>query len=66
VVFGGHFAALEQWLRPAMEASLQVHAPSIVGQTRLLCSPLGQTGALVGAARSVVGDLLEAPYQLVD
>ncbi|WP_159613670.1 ROK family transcriptional regulator [Glutamicibacter sp. JC586] len=66
VVFGGHFAALEQWMRPAMEASLQMHAPSIAGQTRLLCSPLGQTGALVGAARSVVGDLLEAPYQLVD
>lgn len=66
VVFGGHFAALEQWLRPALEASLQAHAPSIAGQARLLCSPLGQTGALVGAARSVVGDLLEAPYQLVD
>ncbi|MGX1592413.1 ROK family transcriptional regulator [Glutamicibacter sp. NPDC055491] len=65
VVFGGHFAALEQWLRPAMEASLQVHAPSIAAQARLLCSPLGQTGALVGAARSVVGDLLEAPHQLV-
>ncbi|MFJ2316938.1 ROK family protein [Glutamicibacter sp. NPDC087661] len=65
VVFGGHFAALEQWLRPAMEASLQMHAPSIAGQARLLCSPLGQTGALVGAARSVAGDLLEAPHQLV-
>lgn len=65
VVFGGHFAALEQWLRPALEASLRVHAPSIAGQARLLCSPLGQTGALVGAARSVAGDLLEAPHQLV-
>lgn len=65
VVFGGHFAALEQWLHPAMEASLKAHAPSIAGQARLLCSPLGQTGALVGAARSVVGDLLEAPHQLV-
>ncbi|UYQ77859.1 ROK family transcriptional regulator [Glutamicibacter sp. JL.03c] len=66
VVFGGHFAALERWMRPAMEASLQVHAPSIAEQAQLLCSPLGQTGALVGAARSVVGDLLEAPYRLVD
>ncbi|GAA3300631.1 ROK family transcriptional regulator [Glutamicibacter nicotianae] len=66
VVFGGHFAALELWLRPALEASLRVHAPSIAGQARLLCSPLGQTGALVGAARSVVGDLLEAPHLLVE
>ncbi|QDY67138.1 ROK family transcriptional regulator [Glutamicibacter halophytocola] len=66
VVFGGHFAALEQWLRPAMEAGLQAHAPSIAGQARLLCSPLGQTSALAGAARSVVGDLLEAPHLLVD
>lgn len=65
VVFGGHFAALEQWLLPAVREALQAHAPSIASEATLACSPLGQTGALVGAARSVVGDLLEAPHQLV-
>lgn len=64
VVFGGHFAALEQWLLPAIRDALQAHAPSIASDAKLACSPLGQTGALVGAARSVVGDLLEAPHQL--
>ncbi|PRB69282.1 ROK family transcriptional regulator [Arthrobacter sp. MYb213] len=65
VVFGGHFAALEQWLLPATTHSLTTHAPSIASQAQLRFSPLGQTGALIGAAHSVVGDLLESPHQLV-
>lgn len=65
VVFGGHFAALERWLLPATTSSLRTYAPSIAGQAKLRFSPLGQTGALIGAAHSVVGDLLESPHQLV-
>ncbi|WP_413455418.1 ROK family transcriptional regulator [Glutamicibacter sp. FR1] len=65
VVFGGHFAALERWLLPAVHEALQAHAPGIASEAKLACSPLGQAGALAGAARSVVGDLLEAPHQLV-
>lgn len=65
VVYGGHFASLGRWLLPVIEHSLRIHAPSLASHSRLICSSLGHAGALVGAARSVVEDLLQAPHQVM-
>lgn len=61
VVLGGHFAALGQWIVPALHRSAADHGPASGWPLRIILSPLGATAALVGAAQSVVRDLLEHP-----
>lgn len=65
VVLGGHFAYLDKWMVPAVSASLQVYAPGIIPPEDITVSTLGHTGALRGAASSVVRSLLEAPHLVV-
>lgn len=64
VVLGGHFADLGPWILPLFERSLQMYAPAAIAPENISLSSLGTTGALVGAAYSVVRSLLEAPQRL--
>jgi predicted NBD/HSP70 family sugar kinase len=64
VVLGGHFAILAEWMMPALSKSLATFAPGIVTPESISFSALGQAGALLGAAGSVVRSLLDAPHQV--
>jgi predicted NBD/HSP70 family sugar kinase len=65
VVLGGHFALLGKWIVPALNNSLAIYAPGVVREENISLSGLGQTGALRGAAGSVVRSLLEAPHRIL-
>ena len=62
VVLGGHFAVLDPWLRAPLVASLEKYAPGRIAAEQVSLTAVGQAGALVGAAGSVVRSLVEAPY----
>jgi predicted NBD/HSP70 family sugar kinase len=64
VVLGGHFAVLDPWLRSPLLASLERYAPGRIAPQQVSLSAVGQAGALLGAAGSVVRSLVEAPYLL--
>lgn len=64
VVLGGHFAILGEWIRPALSDSLAKYAPGKVMPENISLSAVGQAGALLGAAGSVVRSLVEAPHRL--
>jgi predicted NBD/HSP70 family sugar kinase len=64
VVLGGHFAVLGEWIRPALSDSLAKYAPGKVMPENISLSAVGQAGALLGAAGSVVRSLVEAPHRL--
>lgn len=64
VVLGGHFAELDPWLRTSLLDSLERHAPGRFTPEQVSLSAVGQAGALLGAAGSVVHALLEAPHLL--
>jgi predicted NBD/HSP70 family sugar kinase len=62
VVLGGHFAVLDPWLRAPLVASLEKYAPGRIAAEQVSLTAVGQAGALLGAAGSVVRSLVEAPY----
>lgn len=64
VVLGGHFAILAEWIVPALSESLTTYAPGKVLPGSISLSAVGQAGALLGAAGSVVRALVEAPHRL--
>lgn len=64
VVLGGHFAILAEWLRPALTESLAWYAPGKVPPENISLSAVGEAGALLGAAGSVVRSLVEAPHRI--
>lgn len=64
VVLGGHFAILAEWLRPALTESLARYAPGKVPPENISQSAVGEAGALLGAAGSVVRTLVESPHRL--
>lgn len=64
VVLGGHFAILDEWLRPALTEGLARYAPGKVPPENISLSAVGEAGALLGAAGSVVRSLVEAPHRL--
>ena len=64
VVLGGHFAILGEWIMPALSDSLERYAPGKVLPGNISLSGVGQAGALLGAAGSVVRSLVEAPHRL--
>ncbi|UUL77888.1 ROK family transcriptional regulator [Pseudarthrobacter sp. Fe7] len=64
VVLGGHFAVLEPWLRTPLLNSLQKYAPGKYASERVTVSAVGEFGALLGAAGSVIRSLVEAPHRL--
>lgn len=64
VVLGGHLAELHPWLRAPLLDSLERHAPGRFRPEQVTLSAVGQAGALLGAAGSVVHALLEAPHLL--
>jgi predicted NBD/HSP70 family sugar kinase len=64
VVLGGHFAVLEPWLRVPLLKSLQKYAPGKFGPDQVTVSAVGEPGALLGAAGSVVRSLIDAPHRL--
>jgi predicted NBD/HSP70 family sugar kinase len=64
VVLGGHFAVLEHWLRPPLVESLSKYAPGKILPENITTAAVGEGGALLGAAGSVVRSLLEAPHRL--
>jgi predicted NBD/HSP70 family sugar kinase len=64
VVLGGHFAILGEWIAPALSDSLARYAPGKVPGGNISLSAVGQAGALLGAAGSVVRSLMEAPLRL--
>ncbi|GAB3571538.1 ROK family transcriptional regulator [Arthrobacter alkaliphilus] len=65
VVLGGHFAALEEWIAPALRGSLDRHAPGLIPPENLAFSGLGRTGALRGAAATSVRRILSQAYELI-
>lgn len=64
VVLGGHFAVLEPWLRAPLLDSLQKYAPGKYAASQVGVSAVGESGALLGAAGSVIRSLVEAPHKL--
>jgi predicted NBD/HSP70 family sugar kinase len=64
VVLGGHFAILDEWLRPSLAESLAKYAPGKVPPENIGLSAVGEAGSLLGAAGSVVRSLVEAPHRL--
>jgi predicted NBD/HSP70 family sugar kinase len=65
VVLGGHFAVLEDWIRPALRRSLDEFAPGLVPEDGVAFSQLRQTAALMGAAGSCLRRILASPQALV-
>ncbi|MBT1003350.1 ROK family protein [Paenarthrobacter sp. DKR-5] len=65
VVLGGHFAALEEWIEPALRRSLANFAPGLVPDGSIAFSGLRQTAALTGAAGSCLRGVLARPYELI-
>lgn len=64
VVLGGHFAVLDGWLRAPLLAGLDKYAPGKFNPSRITVTAVGDPGALLGAAGSVVRSLVEAPHLL--
>jgi predicted NBD/HSP70 family sugar kinase len=64
VVLGGHFAVLDPWLRAPLLASLGRYAPGRFSPEQVTLSVVGESGALLGAAGSVVRSLIDAPHLL--
>jgi predicted NBD/HSP70 family sugar kinase len=64
VVLGGHFAVLDQWLHGPLLESLARYAPGALSPEHVITSTVGEAGALLGAAGSVVRALVEAPHRL--
>jgi predicted NBD/HSP70 family sugar kinase len=64
VVLGGHFALVEPWLRGPLLDSLQKYAPGKYAASQVSVSAVGESGALLGAAGSVIRSLVEAPHRL--
>jgi predicted NBD/HSP70 family sugar kinase len=64
VVLGGHFAVLEPWLRAPLPESLAKYAPGKYSSSQVTVSSVGESGALLGAAGSVIRSLVEAPHRL--
>ena len=64
VVLGGHFAVLEPWLRAPLLESLAKYAPGKYASSQVTVSAVGDSGALLGAAGSVIRSLVEAPHRL--
>ncbi|TLM87764.1 ROK family transcriptional regulator [Pseudarthrobacter sp. NamE5] len=64
VVLGGHFAVLDPWLRVPLLNSLERYAPGRFAPEQVGLSAVGQAGALLGAAGSVVRSLVDAPHRL--
>ncbi|VXB32047.1 ROK family protein [Arthrobacter sp. 8AJ] len=64
VVLGGHFAVLEPWLRGPLLDSLQKYAPGKYASEQVTVSAVGEFGALLGAAGSVIRSLVDAPHRL--
>ncbi|MDQ0731905.1 ROK family protein [Arthrobacter sp. B1I2] len=64
VVLGGHFALLEPWLRAPLLESLAKYAPGKYASSQVTVSAVGESGALLGAAGSVIRSLVEAPHLL--
>lgn len=64
VVLGGHFAVLDPWLRAPLLDSLERYAPGRFAPDQVGLSAVGQAGALLGAAGSVVRSLVYAPHRL--
>jgi predicted NBD/HSP70 family sugar kinase len=64
VVLGGHFAVLDHWLRPSLVESLARYAPGKILPEHITTAAVGEGGALLGAAGSVVRSLVEAPHRL--
>ncbi|MBT2531583.1 ROK family transcriptional regulator [Arthrobacter sp. ISL-48] len=64
VVLGGHFATLGEWIQPALTESLARYAPGKLRPEDISLSAVGEAGALLGAAGSVVRSLVDAPYRL--
>lgn len=64
VVLGGHFAVLDQWLHGPLLESLAKYAPGALSPEHVMTSTVGDAGALLGAAGSVVRALVEAPHRL--
>ncbi|MFE4195000.1 ROK family protein [Paenarthrobacter sp. NPDC056912] len=65
VVLGGHFAVLNEWLRPALLASLERYAPGLLDPTHLTVSHLGHSGTLLGAAGQVIRSVIESPFEFL-
>ncbi|UKA73894.1 ROK family protein [Arthrobacter sp. FW306-07-I] len=63
-VLGGHFAVLEPWLRGPLLDSVQKYAPGKYAPEQVTVSAVGESGALLGAAGSVIRSLVEAPHRL--
>lgn len=64
VVLGGHFAVLDPWLRGPLLESLAKYAPGALSPEHVVTSTVGEAGALLGAAGSVVRALVEEPHRL--
>jgi predicted NBD/HSP70 family sugar kinase len=65
VVLGGHFAALQPWIRPSLIRSLGDFGPGVVPVDRVIFSGLGQTAALRGAGGAALRAALARPYELI-
>src|SRR5688500_4538075 len=65
VVLGGHFSLLEEWIRPALQQSVDEFAPGVVAPDAVAFSALRQTAALMGAAGSSLRRALANPQELV-
>ncbi|MCF3138460.1 ROK family protein [Paenarthrobacter sp. AR 02] len=65
VVLGGHFAVLGEWLRPALLASLERHAPGLLDPENLTLSGLEHSGTLLGAAGQVIRSVIESPFEFL-
>jgi predicted NBD/HSP70 family sugar kinase len=63
-VLGGHFALLEPWLRSPLLGALEKYAPGKYSSSQVTVSSVGESGALLGAAGSVIRSLVEAPHRL--
>ncbi|WP_235423665.1 ROK family protein [Pseudarthrobacter chlorophenolicus] len=64
VVLGGHFAVLDQWMHAPLLRSLSTYAPGKLAAEHVVTSAVGEEGALLGAAGSVLRSLVDAPHLL--
>jgi predicted NBD/HSP70 family sugar kinase len=65
VILGGHFAGLQEWIRPSLLQGLETHAPGLLPADRVAFSELGQTAALRGAAGGRLREAFARPYRLL-
>lgn len=66
VVLSGHFAVLGDWLRPALLDSLEQYAPGVVDPQDIAFSTVGESGAILGAAESVVRSIVDSPHRVAN